>query len=67
MIIPQYNYYCEHCNREFTDIVKMDQEYTKCRYCGHISKRTHCDLPNEQQMDVGVGGITKGRFRERKF
>lgn len=65
MILALYNFYCENCKKEYEQLVKMSQEYTKCCVCGKIMKRTHCDLPSPPKLIAGCGGYFKPSYSDR--
>ena len=65
--MPVYNFYCEKCRKEFEEIVKMSQEYTQCPACRSISQRTHHDLCSPAQIEIGVGGVYRGKYSERQY
>jgi len=65
--MPIYTFKCPKCKTEYEAIVNINQEYDKCPKCKSVTKRTHCDLPNPAQIEVGVGGVHRPKFGERRF
>lgn len=66
--MPQYKFKCYVCKKEFNSIVKMNQKIENCPVCNKIGKRIHGqDLPSPAQIEVGVGGVYRGKWPERKF
>lgn len=68
--MPIYHYKClnDKCLKEFESIEKMRCEFTYCLRCKKLSKRIHGqDLPNPAQIEIGVGGVYRGKFPERKY
>lgn len=59
---------CEECDYEFEEIISHKAEFTLCRNC--MEKAWKVDKPlltYPAQIEIGVGGVHRGKFGDRKF